>query len=42
MVVMALPISRSDRLQDYATRHYTLDEIERLADVGGVALRLML
>jgi predicted phosphodiesterase len=31
---------RSDRLQGYAKRHYTSDEIERLADVGGVDIVL--
>ena len=31
---------RSDRLQGYAKRHYTSDEIERLAKVGGVDIVL--
>ncbi len=31
---------RSDRLQGYAKRHYTSDEIERLADVDGVDIVL--
>jgi hypothetical protein len=31
---------RSNRLQGYAKRHYTLDEIERLADVAGVDIVL--
>jgi Icc-related predicted phosphoesterase len=33
-------LRRSDRLQGYAKRHYTSDEIERLADVGGVDIVL--
>ena len=32
---------RSDRLQGYAKRHYTADEIERLANVGDVDIVLM-
>ncbi|MGB6308147.1 MAG: metallophosphoesterase [Steroidobacteraceae bacterium] len=31
---------RSDRLQGYAKRHYTLDEIERLSKAGGVDIVL--
>jgi predicted phosphodiesterase len=31
---------RSDRLQGYAKRHYTSDEIERLAEVGGMDILL--
>jgi predicted phosphodiesterase len=31
---------RSDRLQGHAKRHYTSDEIERLAEVGGVDIVL--
>jgi predicted phosphodiesterase len=33
-------LRRSDRLQGYAKRHYTSDEIERLADVGGLDIVL--
>lgn len=31
---------RSDRLQGYARRHYTREEIERLVDVGGLDIVL--